>query len=243
MIHTTWRQSTKWYRATAVWMIHRWRNVSFQTSCRWTCTSLPTALNGILNLTHSRGRAIGRPGRERSTFWSTNCWSLIGGMISKQAESSSVLAAQMVKQSKMEHRKESWERVEMWKHSLTAYGTGDIQIEMKEMKELFDWKCGSGQSWSADLRESSSSTNTAVCFTDQHQTTMWCNRRKQLFQDLSLLPAGRFKNIPKMVQYVHQQRWFSFLVTCPCFCLYKKEKTSTQLPYFSDYKSHQSKNA
>lgn len=34
--------------AAAVWMIHVRRNVCFQIHCRWTCSSGPTALNGIL---------------------------------------------------------------------------------------------------------------------------------------------------------------------------------------------------
>lgn len=45
----------------------------------------------------------------------------------------------------------------MWKCSLTAYGTEYIQIGMKEMKPLFDWKRGCGQHGSDvkgdDLRE------------------------------------------------------------------------------------------
>lgn len=68
-----------------------------------------------------------------------------------------ILAAQMTKQHKIKHRKESWEWAEMWKHSLTAHGTEYIQIERKEMKSLFDLKHGCGQYGSDvegdDLRE------------------------------------------------------------------------------------------
>lgn len=60
----------------------------------------------------------------------------------------------------------------MWKCSLTAYGTECIQIRMKEMKPLFDWKRGCGQHgmWremTSESAGSSSSTNTAVCYWEQ----------------------------------------------------------------------------